>query len=84
MNNNKREIETVQEMKGLDWEVPGAAFEVPGLDASATKEEALAHQELEEEALASCVAAFENYNRVSLHGEALKHFRTVAEVIYSV
>lgn len=78
-----RLIETIQEMEGLIWEVPRANYKLPVLAADATKEEVLAHLELEESAIANCLVAFEQHNHVLLQGEPEKHFRTVAGVIYS-
>lgn len=83
-NANVREVWTVADLDGLNFTVPGASYKVPALNRTATKQEMLEHAELEQHVIAACLAAFENFNNVSLHGEALKYFRLIAEVTFSV
>lgn len=82
-NADFRDVQTVAELDGLNWTVPGASYKVPALNRTATKQEMREHADLEQYVIAACLAAFENFNGVSLHGEALKYFRTVAEVVFS-
>lgn len=82
-NADVREAHTVAELDGLNFTVPGASYKVPALNFPATKQEILEHAELEQHVIAACLAAFENFNQVSLQGEALKYFRLIAEVVFS-
>lgn len=84
MTENYRDVETVDEASDLDWEVKDAKWDVPVLDFNSTDAEISENDELKSEAIATCLKAFEKYNKVSLQGEALDYFRTSAEVYYSV
>jgi hypothetical protein len=83
MTDNRRTIESLDEVTELDWEVPGASYEVPVLDYSATTDEVRANLEHKEQQVQSCLLAFENYNKVTLEGDAYEYFISAAEVFYS-
>lgn len=84
MTENYRDVGTIDEVSDLDWEVEGVEWDVPVLDTNSTDAEISENAELKSEAIATCLKAFEEYNKVSLQGEALDYFRTSAEVYYSV